>query len=830
MCKPVLSLPKVALPKVAVVLAALLCSPALVLAQTGSIQGLVTDHAIAEPLPGVNVFLEGTSLGAATDLEGRFVIRDVPAGPYWLVVRFLGYETFRQEVVVAADEVAEVTIRLREQPIEIPEIVVERVMLTGGRSGVLDVPGSAQYIGPRALEKFSYNDIQRILRDVPGVNIQEEDGYGLRPNIGMRGTGSERSSKITVMEDGVLMAPAPYAAPAAYYFPTAGRMQGVEVRKGSSQIKHGPYTTGGALNLISTQIPNEFRAHAEVLAGGDDDRTVHAHVGHAFKNVGFLVETYQARTDGFKDLEGGGNTGFDKKDYLAKLRFNTSPDATVYQALTLKISQTDETSNETYLGLTDADFARTPNLRYAGSQQDVMNTQQRHFIARHMIRPVSFLDVTTTLYRTEFERDWFKLDRVRAGDTGDRVKIAGILDDPEIFAAEYAILRGATSANDNALEVKHNNREYYAQGLQSVVGLRFDGAGAAHDVEIGFRIHEDEIDRFQWVDLFRMDNGVMVPTVTGTPGTESNRVEQATAFAAHLQYTLSVGKLRATPGLRYENITIERTDYGKNDPQRTGTDLAQRENAIDVFIPGIGLDYAFTDRFDLFGGVHKGFAPPGSKEGTNPEESVNYELGARYRAGVLDAQGVIFFNDYSNLLGADLAASGGEGTTDQFNGGDVKATGLELALGYDFGALAQANLSMPARLAYTYTQATFQNAFESEFEPWGTVAEGDELPYVPNHQLSLSLGLQTMRFGVDLSGKYVGRMRTAAGQGAFIDHQSTDAHFVLDLAADYSLTRQVKLFASVRNLTNEAYIVARRPAGVRPGLPRLFLLGVKADI
>ena len=149
--------------------------------------------------------------------------------------------------------------------------------------------------------------------------------------------------------------------------------------------------------------------------------------------------------------------------------------------------------------------------------------------------------------------------------------------------------------------------------------------------------------------------------------------------------------------------------------------------------------------------------------------------------------------------------------------------------GYDFGALAQANLSVPARLAYTYTKATFQSAFESTFEPWGTVAEGDALPYVPTHQFSFGLGLQTLHFGLELSGKYVGRMRTTAGQSAYVDHQSIDAHFVLDLAADYSLTRQVKLFASVRNLTDEAYIVARRPAGIRPGLPRLFLLGVKAD-
>ncbi len=811
------------------VAATFICLPALVFAQAGVVKGIVLEEGLDEPLPGVNVYLEGTRLGAATGADGRFVIDHVPAGSYRLVARFLSFQTLRREIEVATGATVEITLRLREQPIEIPEIVVERVMLTGGRRGVLEVPGSAHYIGPRELETFSYNDIQRILRNVPGINIQEEDGYGLRPNIGMRGAGAERSSKITVMEDGVLMAPAPYAAPAAYYFPTAGRMQGVEVRKGSSQIKYGPNTTGGALNLISTQIPTAFAGHAEVLGGADNDRTVHVYLGDSFENVGFLVETYQARTDGFKDLEGGGITGFNKKDYLAKLRLNTRSNARLYQAVTFKISQTDETSNETYLGLTDADFDASPTLRYAGSQQDVMNTQQRHYMARHVIRPTSFLDVTTTLYRTVFERDWFKLDRVRVVEDGARTRIADVLDDPQTYAAEYAILRGRTSPNDNALEVKHNNREYYAQGLQSIVGLRFDGGGLAHDVEMGLRYHVDEIDRFQWVDLFRMDDGVMVRTVSGTPGTESNRIEQATALAAHVQYRLEVGQLTATPGLRYESITFERKDYGKNDPQRTGLDLNERQNTVKVLMPGVSFDYGFTDHFDAFVGVHKGFAPPGSREGTHPEESINYEAGARYLAGTLNVQGVLFFNDYSNLLGADLAASGGEGTTDQFNGGAVNATGLEFSLGYDFGALTQANLSMPARLAYTFTKAEFQNAFESEFDPWGTVAEGDALPYVPKHQLALSLGVQTMRFGVELSSKYVSRMRTTAGQGDFIDRQSTDAHLVLDLAADYGLTRQVKLFASVRNLTNEVYIVARRPAGVRPGLPRLFLVGVKMD-
>src|SRR5690606_16945647 len=146
----------------------------------------------------------------------------------------------------------------------------ERLTVIGSRPAEL-TGGSASFLTTEQLERFRHTDVHRALRQVPGLYVVEEDGFGLRPNIGLRGSGTDRNSRITVLEDGVLIAPAPYSAPAAYYFPTMQRMNAVEVRKGSAAVRSGPRTTGGAINLISTPIPEEALAGRASLQLGDDD-------------------------------------------------------------------------------------------------------------------------------------------------------------------------------------------------------------------------------------------------------------------------------------------------------------------------------------------------------------------------------------------------------------------------------------------------------------------------------------------------------------------------------------------------------------------------------
>jgi Fe(3+) dicitrate transport protein len=799
-------------------------------ADNGRITGKITDKAKNTGIAGVNIFLVGTTYGNYSDGSGTFNIDNIREGTYRIKLSAIGYIPVEEEIEIGPDQTAELDFQLTESIEMLEGVIVSRVSLTGGSAGIDGVPGSAHYISQKELNQFNHTDINRILRNIPGIIIQEEDGFGLRPNIGMRGTGVERSSKITIMEDGILMAPAPYAAPAAYYFPSAGRMSAIEVRKGSSQIKYGPNTTGGAINLISTFLPDDFSARANLFGGNYGYRNIFAGAGKSFKNGGILVESFQLGSDGFKDLDNGGNTGFSKEDYLIKGRINTDPDARIYQALNFKFGRTIENSNETYLGLTDEDFASTPYRRYAGSQVDNMDAGQTQWHLRHLIQPFHFLDITTTVYRNDFSRNWYKLDKVKGSPDGSFTGIAEIVNDPAVYPDELSIIRGSTSDHDDALAVKANNRDYYAGGIESILGFRFDSPVVEHDIEAGIRFHRDQMDRFQWVDLYRMSEGTMLMTAKGTPGTDSNQLLDAKTVSGFIQYKLMFNKFMITPGIRYEHMLFTNTDYGKNDPDRLGTDVNISENNLDVFIPGIGIDYQFSEDLSGFMGVHKGFSPPGAQEGTLPETSYNYETGIRFNNHYWNIVTTLYYNNYDNLLGTDLAAAGGSGTVDQFNGGESIIYGLEHEMTYDLSALFGVAFSLPLSFQYTYTHATFENDFESEYDPWGVVNKGDFLPYVPLHQFAINLGYYHKRVSVNFSSKFVGDIRAVAGQGDILPLEKINRYYVCDLSANYSIAKYLDIYAGVFNLFDNVYEVSRNPAGLRPGMPQNFRFGLKAYI
>ncbi|MGB5394620.1 MAG: TonB-dependent receptor [Lutimonas sp.] len=713
------------------------------------------------------------------------------------------------------------TIGENKEPEILDEIILSNNIL-GSKFEVRNRTGSAYFLSPQDLQQFGYTDMNKVIRAVPGVSIVEEDGFGLRPNISIRGTSPERSSKITLMEDGVLIAPAPYSASSAYYFPTIGRIEDVEVLKGSSQIQYGPYTTGGAINMVSKQIPNDFSGDVRFTYGNYNSKSTEATLGHSTENFGFVTQFFNYNSDGFKSLDGGGNTGFDKNDYLGKVRLNSDYDAKIFQSLTLKVEFSEEASNETYLGLTQDDFELNPYRRYLSSAEDKMDTEHKQIQMDYLIKPLENLKIRATAYQNKFNRNWYKLNDVTVTE---KVSIGDVLETPQDFPLEYEAIASMNDTENDVFGVKANNRSYESKGIQAVANFTF-GKNTFNDLEVGLRYHEDYEDRFQWVDKYAIQNQEMIRTTVARKGSDSNLINSAEAIATYVLYKLTWNKLTITPGLRYENMTLMKKDYGKNDSDRTGADLTKRENVVDVVIPGIGANYKFSNDLSIFGGVHRGFSPPGNQDGSDPENSMNYELGGRFNFAGITGELVGYYNDYSNLLGSDLAATGGTGSLDLFNAGAATVKGIEFIINYDFLRNRSGNLRFPVTFSYTLTDTRFDSDFDSQVDIYGEVSKGDQIPYIPENQFNITASLESERFHLSLSGRYTDEFRTQAGTGSIPENFKIGSNFIVDAAARYFFTPRVTFFTNMMNIFDSEYEVARTPAGLRPGAPFMINAGV----
>lgn len=727
--------------------------------------------------------------------------------PLFIILFSLGYSgIYSQEQQVKKDSVY-----------QLQEIVVSSQQILGSKFKARNRTGSAYYISPEEIRRLGYTDINRMLKAVPGVNMYEEDGFGLRPNISLRGTKAERSERISIMEDGVLAAPAPYSAPAAYYFPNVARMEAIEVLKGSSQVQYGPFTTGGAINLVSTPIPNSFSGKANISYGSKNTFKSHTSVGSSWKHFGYMVEYLRYQSDGFKKYEDHAAKGFKRNDIIAKIRVKTDHVKGVNHALELKFGYADENSDETYVGLSADDFKKTPFLRYAGSQMDKLKTDHRQWVATYLLTFSNKLKITTNAYYNYFHRNWYKLNDVRAGITSkEKRSIADVLVDTETNIRYFDILTRKTDREEEALLVRANNRTYRSRGIQTRAEYRFNLNEFFFDLEFGLRYHADEEDRFQWDDSYSMKNKKMVLFMEGIHGTNANRVTSANALAGYLLAKLRYDAWTVTAGLRYEDVDLLKKDYTKEDLARSGKVRIETPNHARVLIPGVGLHYQLMPAASVFFGIHKGFAPPSAELYQKPESSVNMELGTRVAIGNFRAELIGFYNNYSNMLGSDLAASGGAGTLEQFNVGEARVKGAEFLVQYQ-PLPKNCNVRLPLQVSYTYTDTEIRNSFESH--SWGNVVRGDEIPYIFKHALNMQLGIECKWFYANIGARYNSDMRTSPGQGTIAEREKVPANLIFDASLNVFVNKYLTVRLNAINLTNRVYLTSRHPAGLRAGHP-----------
>lgn len=715
------------------------------------------------------------------------------------------------------------------QNVPATDVIYEEVLVTGGAVNIRTLAGSATLLDESQILAFDSVDINNLLRQVPGVYLRVEDGYGLRPNIGLRGATAERSQKITLMEDGILIAPAPYSAPAAYYMPNVNRMSSIEVFKGPSTIKYGPHTVGGAINLVTPAIPNFASGKLETVLGTDNYQKYRAFYGETRGQWGYQADVLRYSSDGFKDLDSGGGTGFTRNDLNAKVQWSSADGASVPQTVQLKLGYADENSDETYLGLTDDDFEDKSNRRYIASELDEFESSHYQVQLFHHAELSETWQLNTRVYYNQFERDWFKFD----GFIGNRAPApALVLANPDIYAREIALLRGEKNSigtERETLDVTDFKREYGSTGIEMRVKHERSTGDFKHNLEAGLRYHYDSVEREQDQRGYQVRDARLVSDGLSRPLTLSNEWE-TDALAAFASNRMEYGNWAFDMGLRYEYID------GQADDRLTRSTVRSDQ---DIWLPGLGIFYQLTDNWGLLVGVNKGFSPasPGATDGVSPEESVNYEYGVRYTETDLRAELIGFFSNYENLLGrcrvSDPSCTPGE----EFNGGDVEVAGIELSGSYvhNLGK----GLTVPLSLVYTYTETAFQSTFFSNFSQWNpgffdgvlsAVRQGDELPYTPDHQGRFQVGLEGLNFSANLAVRYVSEMREVPGRGEYEEGKSTDDYIIVDFSSAYDVTDKVSLKFIAENLADEAVIVSRRPFGARPSLTRQFKLGISYSL
>lgn len=694
---------------------------------------------------------------------------------------------------------------------------LEPLKVVGSEEELFKLLGSGAFVGAKEISEGGHTDIGKILAKVPGVYVRDEDGYGNFPNISLRGADGTRSEKLTVMEDGILTAPSPYSAPAAYYSPKPARMSGIEVLKGSSQVRYGPHTTGGVINYLSTEIPDEQKFYSRTTYGTDNTFFNHTWFGDTEETkvgkIGYLLEMHGQISDGFRKVDGSNqDTGFDLVEPMLKMFWE--PNTALKQRIEFKVGYSDMDSSESYTGLTESDLAANPDRRYTATQFDQFTSEHWRTYAKWIAEPSDALRLESALYYNQFSREWDKLDQVNGTALHQALLNPGLVN----------VLNGTAPGT---IRTTNNLRDHEGYGWQNQANFKFETGEITHDLAAGIRFHYDRQDANRLRSTYIAD-GVGNFTL-GAPGALTfNGISETFATAVFVEDEIKIGKLTLRPGVRYEWLDMDFTNS-------SGTQFSGNEN---LFTAGVGSSYELTDNSTLFSGIYQGVAAPGPESylvtGTENEESLGFELGYRYRKDSFNAEIIGFLTDFSQLISTD--AGFGFTNTSQ-NAGEAQVYGLESIVQYDPGVEHGLAFGLPMYVSATYTVAEFTGGNLVAGGGDGVYAgarDGNEIPYIPELKLAAGIGVSGEKWEVRLDASYMG---STWGSGFNDDANLTPsirdgkipALLLFDLTADYQVNDNFKLLAGVLNVFDEREIVSRIPEGPRANAPRMIFGGIEVN-
>lgn len=667
------------------------------------------------------------------------------------------------------------------------------------------IPGSAELINQKDLSEMIPVTGNEMIKKISGVHISEEEGMGLRINLGIRGLDPDRARTVHVLEDGVPVSLAPYGEPEMYYTPSIERISNIELLKGSGSILFGPQTIGGVLNYITSDPPQSEETKIALRAGNNGFLIGNASFGNTFDNLGFRIGVLHKEADKI------GTTEFRINDITSKVNLNFQDGS----KLGIKFSAYDESSNSTYIGITQTMYDRGEYFTVVAPNDRLSVRRYSVSLSHHTTIGNSFI-LKTTAFGYTTTRNWLRQDFSRSKTSN----LTGVIWGDTSIAGGAIYMKNSTN---------QRNRQFEVAGIEPRFFTTYKISNIESQLEGGIR--------FLFERAFEQSvKGKKFDALSGDLTNDEIRTGYAGSF--FLQNKILFSDLFSlTPGIRLEQFTFERTI---NRASSKDTSIFGTDKLFEI-IPGIGLNYNIGNTSTIFAGVHKGYAPPRIKDAIDnsgnslkleAERSWNYELGIRTK--IFDAikfEATVYRLDFSNQVIPVSVSSGGSGTG-LTNGGKTLHQGFESSIGVDLTSIFNLNFG----LNYTGNVTISSSKYNSDRFVSSVNVNGNKLPYAPEFLFNNSLHLQFLQslsatLGINKVGKHFGDELNTEESSPNGEIGKIPSYTIFDLTLKYSLDYyNSQIFIAVKNLTDERYIASRRPQGIKVGLPRFISAGFELTL
>lgn len=553
-----------------------------------------------------------------------------------------------------------------DEPSEVPEIIVQGTLEEIGVPVVpIDYPASRDVLGPDEVRRTGARDLNDLMQYLPAVSTRPYNGGDASaPSFSMRGMPDDGLTEyVLVMIDGVPANPMPYGWTAFSFFPLiTEQVYAIDLIRGGQAVRYSPNNVAGALNLITPPIPAEESYELRSTFGSNGYLSNLFSAGNDDGKFGYLLTLGERHGDGYRD-----DGEFEYLTGDLKLRWTYAED----DWLAWRLGYI-ENEHQAPGGLSLAEYDAD---RFANSRPE------NHFNGFRAV--------------TDFVR--------HVGDGSEYVEYFA-------WAAQTRRNLHRQDAPGVPTVIRVTDDDAYNANL-GVRGTEQLGAGGLeHDLYWGVRASQELIpDR----------------TTTTEPfggGAETRLADidfKLSAFSAHVDDTLRPTEdLTLVAGVRAEWIPIlEGKDHV------TGEEQDDDDFAL---LPGFSASYEIGGWSALFGNYQKSFRAPQAfgldTTIADPDQDLDFEDGQSWELGVrtdtpvgLSGSVAAFEVDFDDVLFFNAAGL-------YENIGNIETEGVDVVLGYDFGALSAKLRGLSLQGSMTWQDAEIVEAINP-------ANEGNEVPY-----------------------------------------------------------------------------------------------------